>query len=57
MVKLQKYDNPLCSNDMDFEDCELAILRSAIDFNELESKKMIVKNPLISQQGYWKSFW
>lgn len=49
MVKLRKYDNPLCSNDMDFEDCELAILRSAIDFNELESKKMIVKNPIISQ--------
>lgn len=30
----KKYDNPLCDNKMTFEECELAILRNAVDESE-----------------------
>jgi hypothetical protein len=38
----QKYKSPLCENTMTFQECELAILRHAIDENEkIQSQKVI----------------
>jgi hypothetical protein len=48
-MKPNKYQNKLCDNKMSFEDCELTILRNAVDTNELETKKKIVNNPEISK--------
>lgn len=48
MVKLKKFDSSLCNSKMDFEECELAILRNAVDLNEHEAKRMEVNNPVIS---------
>lgn len=39
-----KYDNELCNNDMTFEDCELTILRQAVDVTEKVSKRKLVNN-------------
>jgi hypothetical protein len=35
---MSKYNNDMCENDMSFEDCELAILRQAVDENEKVQK-------------------
>lgn len=40
--KYNKYNNPACDNTMTFEDCELAILRQAVDENEETKGKKIV---------------
>ncbi len=40
--KYNKYNNSACDNKMTFEDCELAILRQAIDENEETKGKKIV---------------
>jgi hypothetical protein len=48
-MTVKKYQNTLCNNDMTFEDCELIILRNAVDVNELLTKKKIVNNPEISK--------
>jgi hypothetical protein len=40
--KYNKYNNPACDNTMKFEDCELAILRQAVDENEETKGKKIV---------------
>jgi len=40
--KYNKYNNPACDNKMTFEDCELAILRQAVDENEETKGKKIV---------------
>jgi len=37
-----KYDTPLCTNTMSFEECELAILRNAVDESDkLKGKEMV----------------
>ena len=40
--KYNKYNHPACDNKMTFEDCELAILRQAVDENEETKGKKIV---------------
>ena len=45
--KYNKYNHPLCDNKMTFEDCELAILRQAVDENEETIGKKIVNTPEI----------
>lgn len=40
--KYNKYNHPTCNNKMKFEDCELAILRQAVDENEETKGKQIV---------------
>lgn len=45
----KKYENTLCNDDMNFDECELAILRNAIDINESESKKKVVNNPDVTK--------
>ena len=44
-----KYQNKLCDYKMSFEDYELAILRNAVDRNELKTNKKVVDNPEISK--------
>jgi hypothetical protein len=41
---MNKYNTPLCNNKMDFEECELAILRQAVDESELIAAKKTVMN-------------
>lgn len=45
--KSNKYNHPACDNKMTFEDCELAILRQAVDENEETIGKKIVNTPEI----------
>ena len=40
--KYNKYNHSVCDNKMTFEDCELAILRQAVDVNEETKGKKIV---------------
>lgn len=47
MVKNEVYDTELCDNKMKVDDCEIAILRNAVDINEREIKKTAVQNPTI----------
>lgn len=42
--KKQKYHSEICTNDMTFEDCELAILRQAVDDTELQKQEEIAKS-------------
>jgi hypothetical protein len=44
-----KFDNPLCDNDMTFQDCELAILRHAVDETEKQKGQGIVNSEEIKQ--------
>ena len=48
-MTVNKYQNALCDNKMTFEECELSILRNAVDINEHETKKKMVDNPEISK--------
>ena len=41
---MSKYNNPLCNNKMSFEDCELAILRNAVDESETIRAKQTMMN-------------
>ena len=41
---MSKYNNPLCNNKMSFEECELAILRQAVDESETIRAKKTVMN-------------
>jgi hypothetical protein len=41
---MSKYNNPLCNNKMSFEECELAILRQAVDESESIRAKKTVMN-------------
>jgi ribosomal protein S18 len=43
--KNNKFRNELCSNNMTFQDCELAILRNAVDETEKIKGEKITKNP------------
>jgi len=42
--KPYKFQNELCSNDMTFQDCELTILRHAVDESDIQKKKQIINN-------------
>lgn len=42
--KKQKFNTELCTNDMTFDDCELAILRHAVDEAQKENAVKIVQN-------------
>ena len=39
--KRKKYNTDLCENDMSFQDCEMAILRNAINESEATADKTI----------------
>jgi hypothetical protein len=45
--KYKMYNSDLCNDEMSFNDCELAILRSAVDESEKEVKKGLVNGPEI----------
>ena len=45
----QKYASELCTEDMTFQDCELAILRQAVDETELTKQKEVAGNPIIEK--------
>ena len=40
----QRYDNELCNDKMTFQECELAILRQAVDESELINKKKLANS-------------
>ena len=40
----QRYGSEICTDDMTFEDCELAILRQAVDETELQKQEEIAKS-------------
>jgi hypothetical protein len=42
--KMNKYDNEHCNNKMTFEECELAILRGAVDKNDKNIKKQFIQS-------------
>ncbi len=42
--KKNKYESELCNNKMSYRDCELAILRSAVDESETIKKEKLVKS-------------
>ena len=49
LTKVQnKYNNELCNNEMTFEECELTILRQAVDITEKVSKRKLANNDDIS---------
>ena len=39
----------MCDNNMSFEECELRLLRNAVDKLEKQSKKKIIMNPEINR--------
>uniref|UniRef100_A0A6C0D566 Poly(A) polymerase catalytic subunit domain-containing protein n=1 Tax=viral metagenome TaxID=1070528 RepID=A0A6C0D566_9ZZZZ len=43
-VRKQRYDSDLCNNKMTFQDCEMAILRHAVDESEAIKGKNVVDN-------------
>lgn len=49
MHKKQKYNTPLCDNKMTFEDCELAILRHAVDETDILQKQKIANSDDVKQ--------
>ena len=44
-----KYNTPLCDNQMTFEDCELAILRHAVDETDILQKQKIANSNDVKQ--------
>ena len=44
IMKYSKFDSELCDNKMTFQECELAILRNAVDAAELEHTKGLAQN-------------
>lgn len=44
-----KYNSEICTNDMSFQDCELAILRKAVDDSESLKKQQLVKSDEIDK--------
>ena len=42
---MPKYENKACDDSMTFEECELAILRKAVDSNEKLVGREIATNP------------
>jgi hypothetical protein len=45
----QKYNTPLCDDKMSFEDCELAILRNAVDETDILQKQKIANSDDVKQ--------
>ena len=41
---MNKYNTPLCNNKMSFDECELAILRQAVDESDMIRAKKTVMN-------------
>ena len=41
---MPKYDNTICDDKMTFQECELAILRKAVDDSETKQGKLIATN-------------
>ena len=41
---MPRYDNSVCEDDMTFQDCELAILRKAVDDSEIKQGQIIATN-------------
>ena len=48
-MKHNKFETHLCNNKMTFQECELSILRHAVDESEKVSKKRITENPDITR--------
>jgi hypothetical protein len=46
---MSKYNTDLCSNDMTFADCELAILRHAVDESDEKKSKRLANAVEITQ--------
>ena len=44
MGKKDKYESELCNNDMSYRECELAILRSAVDDSDAIKKDKLVRS-------------
>ena len=44
MKQYNKYQSELCTDEMTFEDCELAILRQAVDDTEVKKQEKIAKS-------------
>lgn len=44
-----KYKTEMCSDEMSFDDCELAILRHAVDESDIIMKKKIVNSPDVNK--------
>jgi hypothetical protein len=47
--ELKKYNNELCNNKMSFQECELAILRQAVDESDLIKKKKMASSSSINE--------
>lgn len=47
--KKQKFGTDLCTTDMTFQDCELAILRQAVDDTEMINQKKTANSPEVSK--------
>jgi hypothetical protein len=52
-----KYENELCTNEMTFEDCELAILRKVVDLETEEEGQNMVNNPDIQKMIHMLEVW
>ena len=48
-VKKETYNNKLCNNKMSFDDCELAVLRHAVDETEKKQGAAKVNNEDVKQ--------
>ena len=46
--EIRKYNNELCNNKMSYQECELAILRQAVDNSETIQKKKMVNSENIN---------
>jgi hypothetical protein len=40
---MPKYENSICEDNMTFQECELAILRKAVDEGETKQGEMVAK--------------
>ena len=49
----QKFSNELCNNSMTFQDCELAILRNAVDNAEKVNNSKIPNSEKIKSRLGW----
>lgn len=44
-----KYNSPLCNDEMTFQECEMAILRDSVDQNEKRKMEKIAQSPEVSK--------
>lgn len=45
---MAKYNSPYCTDDMTFQDCELAILRHSVDKSDKHKKRKTAENPSVT---------